>query len=268
MCTIAALRAVHPHYPLLVVANRDEVLSRPSTPPVLHDSALGIVGGRDLEKGGTWLAVRRDGLFCGLTNQRPERPPNPHARSRGEVVLAVLRSEGPHAAAALVRGLEPRVYNGFNLLFGDATTLFTASVWPWLAAPEVAEVAAGVHVLPTSRLDAEDYPKVSRLRTALSHPDVPREDWPALRIRFRAALADHTVPAPEALPPVPPGTPFDRRTLAALDAVCIHLPTYGTRSSTLLALAPGAVLHAEHAEGPPCRTPFEPFGSFSGGERP
>ncbi len=266
MCTIAVLRGVHRQFPLLVVANRDEVLARASTPPVLHDAALGIVGGRDVEKGGTWLAVRRDGLFCGLTNKRPERPPNPDARSRGEVVLAVLRASDPHAAAELVASLSPADYNGFNLVFGDANTLFSASVWPWLPAPEVTSVPAGVHVLPTSRLDAEDYPKVARLAAALCHPAVPGEDWPALRARFQAALADHTHPAPAELPATPPGTPFDAETLAALDAVCIHLPTYGTRSSTLLALAPGAVRHAEHCEGPPCRGAFVSFAGLVAAE--
>jgi len=259
MCTIAALRGVHPRFPLLVIANRDEMFARPSTPPLLHDAVLGIVGGRDLEKGGAWLAVRRDGLFCGLTNKRPEGPLNSRARSRGEVVLAVLRAPEPRAAAALVAALSPADYNGFNLLFGDAETLFAASIWPWLPAPEVTPVPIGVHVLPTSRLDAPDYPKVARLAAALSHPALPAEDWPALRARFQGALSDHAQIAPADLPEVPSGTPFDAATLAALDAVCIHLPTYGTRSSTLLALAPGMVLHAEHCEGAPCRGTFAPF---------
>ena len=257
MCTLAIAWRTHPSFPLLVAANRDEFLARPSSPPVVHGEHPRIVGGRDVEKGGTWLAVRPDGFFCGLTNRRPETAPDPRARSRGEVVLQVLRAEDPAAAARFVAGLDARLYNGFNLLFGTATALYTACVWPTMTAPEVEAVTPGVHVLPTSRLDATDYPKVERLRRRLEAP-MP-ETWPDVRAVLQAALADHTQPAPETLPMPGPGAFLDARTLCALDALCIHLDGYGTRSSTLLALAPGRVMHAEHAEGPPCRNAFQSF---------
>lgn len=261
MCTLAVAWGTHPRFPLLVVANRDEFYGRAATPPVVHSERPRIVGGRDLEKNGTWFAVRPDGFFCGLTNRRPEAPPNPAARSRGEVVLEVLRAAHPDDAAKYVAGLDARDYNGFNLLFGTAERLYTASVWPWLPAPEVAPVAPGVHVLPTSRLDAADYPKVARLRAHLESP-LP-EDWPALRAHLQAALADHTQPPPEAV-----GTSgfFPVEMLCALDALCIHLPNYGTRSSSLLALAPGRVLHAEHAEGAPCTHAFEAYDALLRGD--
>lgn len=257
MCTLAIAWGTHPTYPLLVAANRDEFLARPSTPPVLHSERPRIVGGRDLEKGGTWLAVRPDGFFCGLTNRRPESAPNPRARSRGEVVLEVMHAMAPDDGAKFVAGLDVRDYNGFNLLFGTATHLYTANVWPTEHVPRVEAVTPGVHVLPTSRLDAPDYPKVERLRRRLSEP-MPAA-WPALRTHLQAALADHTQPLVGALPAPRPGALFDPETLRALDAVCIHLETYGTRSSTLLALGPGRVMQAEHAEGPPCEHAFTSF---------
>jgi uncharacterized protein with NRDE domain len=263
MCTIGIAWGTHPRYPLIVAANRDEVFGRAATPPVVHSAHPRIVGGRDVEKSGTWFALRPDGFFCGLTNRRPETPPSPAARSRGEVVLEVLRAAGPDAAAKYVAGLDAREYNGFNLIFGTTERLYTASVWPWLPAPEVAAVSPGVHVLPTSRLDAPDYPKVERLRARLAAP-LP-EDWPALRVHLQAALADHTQPAPEAVR-APAGGFFSVEVLCALDALCIHLPAYGTRSSSLLALAPGRVLHAEHAEGAPCTHDFVSFEALLRGD--
>lgn len=51
MCTLAIAWRTHPSFPLLVAANRDEFLARPSSPPVVHGEQPGIVGGRDVEKG-------------------------------------------------------------------------------------------------------------------------------------------------------------------------------------------------------------------------
>lgn len=261
MCTLAVAWGVHRHFPLLVAANRDEFLSRAATPPVVHDPVRGVVGGRDVEKGGTWVAVRRDGFFCGLTNRRPVTPPKPDARSRGHVVLSLMQAESPTDAAARAAALDPAEYNGFNLLFGDATALFTATVWPDAGAAQVAPVSPGVHVLPTSKLDAPDQPKVRRLHARLAEP-LP-EDWPGVRAHLHAALGDHTLPPAEAVA-AGAGAMFDTETLRQLDAVCVHLPHYGTRSSTLLALAPGVVLHAEHAEGPACRSAFVSFADLLG----
>lgn len=73
---------------LVVAANRDEFLGRPSVPP--SEIEPGIVAGRDLEAGGTWLGVNRHGLFVAVTNRKtPTR--TPEARSRGLLALEALR---------------------------------------------------------------------------------------------------------------------------------------------------------------------------------
>jgi hypothetical protein len=50
--------------------------------------------------------------------------------------------------------------------------------------------------------------------------------------------------------------------LQRLQALCIHTPTYGTRSATVLALEPGRVAHYLYADGAPCRTPFVEVGGL------
>jgi uncharacterized protein with NRDE domain len=88
MCVLAVWLRPAPGVPLVVAANRDESLSRPSAPPAALDG--GVVAGRDLESWGTWLGVNRDGLFVAVTN-RPAPAKTRDSLSRGLVALEALR---------------------------------------------------------------------------------------------------------------------------------------------------------------------------------
>ena len=57
--------------------------------------------------------------------------------------------------------------------------------------------------------------------------------------------------------PTPPDLPLPPEVARRLQALCIHLPTYGTRSATILALEPGRLLHWLGCEGPPCVGAFD-----------
>src|ERR1700759_4677855 len=75
MCLILlALRAV-PNRQWLLLGNRDEYHGRPSAPAARWNDAPNIIGGRDLEAGGSWLAVSNNGRFAAVTNVRPGAPP-------------------------------------------------------------------------------------------------------------------------------------------------------------------------------------------------
>ncbi len=88
MCVLAVFIDLWPGRPLVVAANRDEYLERPSAPP--QELEPGIVGGRDLRAGGTWLGANRHGLLVALTNRRaPSRTPESY--SRGLLALEALR---------------------------------------------------------------------------------------------------------------------------------------------------------------------------------
>lgn len=77
---------------LTVAANRDEALARPSAPPA--EIEAGIVAGRDLEAGGTWLGLNRHGLFVAVTNRNhPARSRG--MISRGSLALEALRCRRP-----------------------------------------------------------------------------------------------------------------------------------------------------------------------------
>ena len=102
MCTIAFLVDVIAGAPLVLAANRDELYARPTRPP--ERLAPGIAGGVDELSGGTWLAVRADGRFAAVTNQRALATPPPGLRSRG---LAVKELAAAHDPEAYVESIDP-----------------------------------------------------------------------------------------------------------------------------------------------------------------
>src|SRR5690348_2804963 len=97
MCTIAILSDVVAGAPLVIAANRDEIYARPARPPHVLRDAPRIVGGSDAVGGGTWLAVRADGRFVAVTNQRALATPPPGLRSRGLAVLELAAADDPDA---------------------------------------------------------------------------------------------------------------------------------------------------------------------------
>ncbi|HET9624238.1 MAG TPA: NRDE family protein [Kofleriaceae bacterium] len=252
MCTIAILLDVVDGLPLVVAANRDEMFARPTRPP----ESLGahLAGGVDALSGGTWLAIRDDGGFAAVTNQRVLLPVPSGLRSRGLVVRELAGAADP---AAYVAGLDPAHYASMNLAWGDARGVSVA----YLRRPAsdgvggagehvVERLPAGIHVLCNDRIGAEGFPRGERLAAAIAR--APR-DWPGMRRALIAALADHTQeePGPLAAPAhLAPGL------ARALTATCIHSPAYGTRSSTIFAARAGATVAYDHADGPPCTTAF------------
>jgi uncharacterized protein with NRDE domain len=250
MCTIVVLRDLRPDWPVVIAANRDEFYAREATGPQLLCESPRAVGGRDLVSGGTWMGVTAGGFFAGVTNQRTDRGPDPSLESRGVLVTELLRTGGRAAARALLRSIDGRRYNEFNLIFGDAGGLEVGYGRAERAEIELEPVPPGLTVLPNDRLDSPEFPKVDRVRALLDN-DLTGP-WNELADRLRRTLADHRQPDDATLDALPQPSRFDREILRKLHAICVHTDFYGTRSSTLLALAPGRVAHYAFADGPPC----------------
>src|SRR3954453_18934225 len=117
MCTIAFLIDVVDGERLVIGANGDELFARPARPPGGGREAPGVVGGVDVLSGGTWLAIRRDGRFAAVTNQRALIPVQLGLRSRG---LAVRELAAAVDQDAYVAALDPTMYASMNLVWGSA----------------------------------------------------------------------------------------------------------------------------------------------------
>lgn len=257
MCTIVILRHIHPEWPLVLAANRDELYARPAVgPQVLSPSAPRVVGGRDLERQGTWMGVTDGGLFVGLTNQRGAANLSRAPRSRGEVVMRSLRAGSVEGVEHYLAGLDPREYNPFNLLYGNAEVLRVAYARPDSERMSHEDVPPGVHVLSNDVLDSPALPKVVRARKLAEA--AARKPWPESVQALQRMLADHLLPerAPELLPEEE-SLPEMRERLRQCQALCIHTPGYGTRSSAIVALAPGRVAHYLASDVAPCQAPYQ-----------
>lgn len=221
MCLILVAWRVHPDYPLVVAANRDEFFARPAAEAAWWKDAKNVFAGRDLEAGGTWLGLGRDGRFAGLTNFRdPPRNRN-DAPSRGALVADFLTgNESTASALARLQTQGPR-YNAFNLFVSDGDSLGIYES----ASGSARILEPGIYALSNHLLDTP-WPKVtagkSRLARALrALPD----DTP-----LRELLRDDR-PAPDAaLPRTGVSLAWERM----LSSAFIRAPGYGTRCSTVI----------------------------------
>jgi folate-binding protein YgfZ len=127
MCLILVAWRVHPDYPLVVAANRDEFFARPTAPAAFWQDAPQVLAGRDLDAGGTWM---------GSHPRRTLRGPDQFSRSGADAQAAPSR--GALVADFLTGDETPQAYlertadygrrcNGYNLLVGDGETLWWAS---------------------------------------------------------------------------------------------------------------------------------------------
>ncbi len=91
MCLIIFSWQNHSEYPLLMLANRDEFYARPTQAADFWADNPQILAGKDLQSGGTWMGVNRNGRFAAITNYRNGlEEPLKNAPSRGDLVAEFL----------------------------------------------------------------------------------------------------------------------------------------------------------------------------------
>lgn len=126
MCLILLAWRVHPGFPLVVAANRDEFHARPAAAAAFWQDRPGILAGRDLQAKGTWLGVARNGKFAAVTNYRGAHDPGAK-ESRGALVAGFLLSDSSSKTFAERTEKIKGVYSGFNLLAADRDELWWLS---------------------------------------------------------------------------------------------------------------------------------------------
>jgi hypothetical protein len=263
VCTLTFAWQVFPDAPLVVAANRDERVDRPSTAPERDAGPPAVVAPRDEEAGGTWIGYNEHGLFAGITNRWTDGDV-PGERSRGLLMRDVLSEESAEAATrAVERELDERTYAGFNLVLADGFAGLDAvpegfsgplpGERPDPAAATLIEhgdgrrtttLEPGVHVVvnvgadgrysiptadPYAAAGEEQADNADRVRAVLT-PE-PGESGIEWRDRAAATIRDHEY------------------------GVCIHRDGFGTRSSSLLSFGEGGVRY-QFAPGPPCETEY------------
>src|SRR6185436_14133509 len=127
MCLILFAHRAAPGYALVLAANRDEFFSRPSATADYWKHAPHVLAGRDLEKGGTWMGVTRQGRWAAVTNFRDGSRASIGSRSRGELVARYLLGASSAAAYAAAAATDGADFQGFNLLVGDRDGVYCVS---------------------------------------------------------------------------------------------------------------------------------------------
>ena len=204
MCVVALALRVHEGWPIIVVGNRDEFHARPAAAMQAWDDGSGIVAGRDLQAGGTWIGVQPvQRRIVVVTNVRGALP-DPAKESRGALVVDMLRGNGRFADPAPA---DLDRFNAFNLFTVDGAEARLLSNRPM---PQIDTLGRGVHALANEAID-NPCPRADRLADLLRRQaKKPDPDFGALM----SALTDSDAPA-------------------------LFLPgeTYGTRCSTLIAVS-------------------------------
>lgn len=240
VCTLIIAWRVFAEAPVVVAANRDEALDRPSTPPSAIPGDPAIVAPRDERAGGTWLGYNDHGLLVGISN-RWTADDLEGERSRGQFVLDLLGSRtAGEGATAVEDAVKSATYAPFNLVVADAEL---AMVFEWDGALRIDELRPGVHVVLNAGWD-------DRFTSVPGRDEFVRAQVESSRYlrRLLAAEDDESV-----------HSWLDRAADALADhesGVCVHRDDFGTRSSSLIALHADSTATYRFADGPPCRTDY------------
>ncbi len=194
MCSVILLRRPGHDWPLLLAANRDEMVSRATRPPGRHwPDRRDVVAGYDTFAGGSWLGLNDHGVVAAILNRTGSLGPAADMRSRGELVLEALDHADAMAAANALAGLNGAAYRPFNLIIADNQD----AVWLCHDGREdargghplaVRPLLAGLHMIAARDLDDPTCPRtranLQRWRAA-DTPDPDGANWQAWETLLR-----------------------------------------------------------------------------------
>ena len=246
MCTVVVLRRPNHDWPVVLAANRDEMIDRPWDSPARHwRDRANVVAGIDRLAGGTWLGLNDEGVVAAVLNRRDSLGPDRLLRSRGELVLEALDHADADAASDALSQIDSTSYRSFNMVVADNRDGF------WLRSTgagtvEMGELPAGLSMVTSADLNDPASPRIAYFRPRFESAPAPepgRDDWTGWQDLL--ASTDHA-----------PGA-------GAREAMCI-VPEHGfaTVSSALIGL-PAMRLPASRpvwlfAAGAPSEAPFRP----------
>ncbi|MFT7458219.1 MAG: hypothetical protein ACI909_000892 [Planctomycetota bacterium] len=225
MCLIIVAYKIHPQYPLVLAANRDEMYKRPSRTAHFWPKHPNILAGQDIEHGGSWLGLDKYGRIAALTNYRGGSKEKTGIASRGLLVSNFLQNQS--SSINYIAQCQAKIsdFDGFNLLIGDLDALYFLSSREQHYSP----LQAGIYGISNGDLDSP-WPKVEWAKQQLSTllQSGQAEDHEAIL----ALLADKHLPVDESLP----DTGIDMEWERILAPVFIRAKDYGTRASTVITI--------------------------------
>jgi uncharacterized protein with NRDE domain len=203
---------------LWLAANRDEFHQRAAMPARIWPQQPAIIAGQDLQAGGTWLGITRQGRFAAITNYR--KPNSAEGTiSRGALCADFLSSDISCLDYLSQIQQHKNHYSGFNLLLDDGNDFYYYSN----TQNQITKLVAGYYSLSNAFLNTP-WPKttggINALKYAQSHDDLIN------------LLMDKSLPPDIELPNTDIGIATER----LLAPRFIQSEQYGTRASTALSI--------------------------------
>ncbi|HAT49501.1 MAG: NRDE family protein [Nitrospirae bacterium] len=225
MCSVVIHHAPDHAWPLLLAANRDEMMDRPWLEPGRHwPQQPNIIAGKDQRAGGSWLGINERGVVATILNRVGTLGTQPGKHSRGWLVLQALRHESAETSVKqLVSWARGHCFRPFNLIVADHHHAFWISYRTTIHEStgefSIQTIQPGLHMLTAHDMDDTTDPRIrGYLPQFLERPlPDPDGDWSS----WTPVLASQT--------PIPGGSPQS--------AMCFALANrFATVSSSLIAL--------------------------------
>ena len=181
MCTLVILRRPQHQWPLIIGANRDELITRKWESPARHwEDHPQIIAGIDKLAGGTWLGINDDGVLATVLNRIDSLGPVLNKRSRGELPLNALDHANARSAAKSLSALDSSAYGTFNMIIADNLQAY------WLKNDGitnkiiVSEVPVGISMITAQDINDETNARIQYFLPQfkkVSAPDPDYNDW-------------------------------------------------------------------------------------------
>ena len=221
MCTLLILYRPNNKWPLILAGNRDEMKNRPWLPPGKHWANYnGIIAGKDITAGGSWLGLNNSGLVATVLNRSNSLGPNTSKNSRGNLIIDILKNETLDSALSYIKFLDNTKWKPFNLFIANNKKAY------WIKSTEKDKISInivpeGKHFLDSYGLnnnESERYLNNKNKFESLNDPNPEKAEWDEW-INF---LANKSYPKD--------------KPLAAMNITDKFKKNYGTLSSSIIAL--------------------------------
>lgn len=222
MCLIVFTNNCHENYKLIFAANRDEFYNRPTGQAGFWSDHTDLLAGKDLQAGGTWMGITKQGRFAAITNFRDLKTHKDDAPSRGNITLNFLINDIHPEDYYNELKTDLHIFNGFNLILGSIDELYYFSN----KIDGIKKIESGVHGISNALLNTP-WQKVEKSKQHLKKLIDQQEihPWEVLNI-----LNDTTIAKDDELPDTGVGLELER----LLSPVFIKTEKYGTRCSTVV----------------------------------
>lgn len=230
MCIIFFIKD-SPQYKLIIAANRDEFLDRPSHRAHFWSDNPHILGGidafRDINSHGTWMGISKTGNFSFITNKRQ----NPflikkNMESRGLLVKDFLRNGNPREYC---NNIQQNNYNGYFLVVGNVNDgMYLTSNDEHDPMKLYTLESNTIYGLSNGKYKNNDWPKVVNGKIKFEHIINDSKNKKELVENLIKLLQDTSMPSKEDLPePV-----YNEEIEQLLAPICVECKMGGRRYAT------------------------------------